>query len=301
MLGDTQWDAREIAEWLRRVERLAGRAYAQAALAPGLDPELRALLLELAADEAWHYHAMASVSKHLDEIALRDPSAFRLDEETCAQVEAPFHEMVRALHEGELSERAILRCMAVTERSEWNPLFCYALEGLMAHQPEFQAVAAAVQSHLDKVDRFLATRLSAEDKSAWLGSMPRLWHKRCLIVDDSAPVRQFLVAVASKMATVVTAENGREAFAELQAGHFDAVVSDLQMPEMDGLELLDACDRHFEPGCRPPFLLLSGALDEACKADLDRRGVPWLEKPARLSELRRRIGSLLDEKPAQRG
>lgn len=62
---------------------------------------------------------------------------------------------------------------------------------------------------------------------------------RILVVDDEKIKR---ITLADDLATqgydVVTAANGQEALAQLEAGHFDVVVTDLKMPEVDGLELL---------------------------------------------------------------
>jgi CheY-like chemotaxis protein len=60
---------------------------------------------------------------------------------------------------------------------------------------------------------------------------------RILLVEDN-PINQM---VASRMLekngyTVVLAENGREALRALEVQAFDAVLMDVQMPEMDGLE-----------------------------------------------------------------
>jgi len=60
-----------------------------------------------------------------------------------------------------------------------------------------------------------------------------------LLVDDERIVRRVLAAqLAAKGLTVIEAGNGRDALAALSVRRFDLLITDLQMPEMDGHELL---------------------------------------------------------------
>ena len=63
-----------------------------------------------------------------------------------------------------------------------------------------------------------------------------------LIVDDSAVMRALLRRVVSlsevPVETVLEARNGREALEMLEANHVDAVFTDINMPVMNGHELL---------------------------------------------------------------
>lgn len=62
---------------------------------------------------------------------------------------------------------------------------------------------------------------------------------RLLIVDDEAPIRRALARVFGRQGfEVAVAENGAEALAVLVAGNVDVVVSDICMPQMDGVTLL---------------------------------------------------------------
>src|SRR5689334_24312032 len=62
-----------------------------------------------------------------------------------------------------------------------------------------------------------------------------------LIVDDEEPIRQVLSEVLGGNGYVVrTAADGEEALRELSANDYDAVVTDVRMPRMDGLSLVRA-------------------------------------------------------------
>ncbi len=63
--------------------------------------------------------------------------------------------------------------------------------------------------------------------------------KRILIVDDEVKMRRILEIMLQKMGhQVVSAGNGREALERFRSAGADMVITDLRMPEMDGIELL---------------------------------------------------------------
>lgn len=60
---------------------------------------------------------------------------------------------------------------------------------------------------------------------------------RVLVIEDSADLREYLrVALEAQEYEVLTAAHGHEALAYLNGHRVDAVVTDLFMPEMDGIE-----------------------------------------------------------------
>lgn len=62
---------------------------------------------------------------------------------------------------------------------------------------------------------------------------------KVLVVDDTDSVRESLnVGLSSAGFDVTTAKDGAEGLAKLAAGRFDVIVTDLWMPEVDGLNLI---------------------------------------------------------------
>ena len=102
--------------------------------------------------------------------------------------------------------------------------------------------------------------------------------QRVLIVDDEAAIRDTLRMVLEYEGyEVATAPDGRAALAELDAAPADAVLLDIKMPGMDGLETLD---RIVSRGAAPPVLMISGHGDIATAVESTRRGAAdFLEKP----------------------
>jgi two-component system, response regulator FlrC len=78
---------------------------------------------------------------------------------------------------------------------------------------------------------------------------------RLLVVDDAAPIRFLVSHVLTKWEyDVRTTTDGGEALALLDGQDFDVVLSDLNMPGVDGLALLQTLRQR---GCTIPVILMS--------------------------------------------
>jgi two-component system chemotaxis response regulator CheY len=62
----------------------------------------------------------------------------------------------------------------------------------------------------------------------------------CLVVEDSPMMRQLIVFALSRVKTlsVVEADDGVDALKKLAGGRFDLIITDINMPIMDGLKLV---------------------------------------------------------------
>jgi two-component system response regulator MprA len=116
---------------------------------------------------------------------------------------------------------------------------------------------------------------------------------RVLVVDDEPAVRTALErALRLEAYEVELAADGREALDRLAEGAPpDAVVLDVAMPHVDGLEF---CRRLREAGDRTPVLMLTArdAVDDRV-AGLDAGADDYLVKPFALKELKARLRALL--------
>jgi two-component system response regulator MprA len=113
-----------------------------------------------------------------------------------------------------------------------------------------------------------------------------------LIVDDEPAVRAALDrALRLEGYSVSLAADGREALDRLAELQLDAVVLDVAMPGIDGLEV---CRRLRDAGDRTPVLMLTArdAIDDRV-AGLDAGADDYLVKPFALKELKARLRALL--------
>src|SRR5947209_13488881 len=115
---------------------------------------------------------------------------------------------------------------------------------------------------------------------------------RVLVVDDEPAVRRALErALKLESYDVALAEDGEEALDVLARQPADAVVLDVMMPRLDGLEV---CRRMRRAGDRTPILMLTArdAVDDRVSG-LDAGADDYLVKPFALRELQARVRALL--------
>lgn len=119
-----------------------------------------------------------------------------------------------------------------------------------------------------------------------------------LIVDDSSAVRAFVRAALedADFARVEEAETGFEALRTLAANVFDVVIVDVNMPDINGLELLSFMKKSpRQQGARK--ILIS---TQAGGSDADRGARlgadAFLKKPFEVAELRELIAELLESR-----
>jgi len=87
-----------------------------------------------------------------------------------------------------------------------------------------------------------------------------------LIVDDEDIIRESLSFVLTKEGyRVQSAANGKEALEKVKAGSFDVVLTDLEMPEMKGIELLENITR-FSPETMVVIITAYGSIETAIAA-----------------------------------
>jgi len=153
------------------------------------------------------------------------------------------------------------------------------------------ASADRTASHSRVVDQYLADVASTIVPAAGPapvanGEAPA---SRILLADDNADLRTYVSRILAPHHEVIAVRNGTEALRALRESHFDLVVSDVMMPEMDGFELIEHIrgDAALET---LPVILLSARAGESAAIDGLKRGADdYLVKPFSGAELLARI------------
>ncbi len=118
--------------------------------------------------------------------------------------------------------------------------------------------------------------------------------KRILLVDDHKNIRVLVTELLSTMGyTILEAQDGKEAMRLVEIGPIDLVITDLKMPEMDGIELTRAI-RRIEPAL--PIIVYSAYrfIDTAPVA-LKTGANEYITKPFLQTKIKQVVERLLKE------
>lgn len=115
-----------------------------------------------------------------------------------------------------------------------------------------------------------------------------------LTVDDSASVRWTIkMALTSEGYQVTEAADGAEGLRNAQAGRFDLIITDLNMPGMNGLAMIQAL-RQQPAQAGVPILFLTTESDGGLKAQAKAAGATgWMTKPFEPDSLIRLVKKIL--------
>ena len=117
---------------------------------------------------------------------------------------------------------------------------------------------------------------------------------RILIIDDEAPIRRVLRDILeNETYQVDDAATGMEALQHIKEQDFDAIFCDIKMPEMDGIEVLEAIKKESDV----PVIMLSGhgTIETAVEA-IKKGAFDFIPKPPDLNRLLITLRNALDKK-----
>jgi len=125
--------------------------------------------------------------------------------------------------------------------------------------------------------------------------MPLAMTFKVLVVDDQLTMREVTRLALQEMGVrnIIDAENGDDAFKKATTQPLDMIISDFNMPGMDGLGLLRAVRGH--PAVRKlPFILVTGRGDNALVVSAAQAGVNnYIVKPFTAEMLREKVEAVV--------
>ncbi|MBI3815523.1 MAG: response regulator [Nitrospinae bacterium] len=104
--------------------------------------------------------------------------------------------------------------------------------------------------------------------------------KNIMIVDDSFTTRKMLTyLLKGEGFNIVLAENGIDALEKLSFSNIDIIITDLNMPQMDGLELIDSIRNDPNYKNIPVIMLTTESEDSDKQKGFERGASSYLTKP----------------------
>lgn len=120
--------------------------------------------------------------------------------------------------------------------------------------------------------------------------------KTILIVEDEKEIHGFLNELLNEKYKILTAFNGVEALTLIESDEPDIIISDVMMPQMDGIELCYKIKSNIKT-CHIPFIMLTAKNTDAHRFQgLESGANAYIPKPFHPDHLLIRIEKLLEEK-----
>lgn len=281
---------RETIDWLIATERLAIDFYDNVVENFITDKEWSAFFRHMLIEERLHEEVMVKASKYIAE-HMSPPPAISVDEETREKIAAPFVRSSELLSTGNFSKEDIIDCLVRAEFSEWNDIFLYVLKSLR-EEKEFMPVLARMDRHLNEIEKFVESLPEGRKYLHIIKSLPRVWTKHILIIDDELPILEFLGKLFVHEGHVETARNGKEGLQKLKGGYFDVIISDIDMPVMSGIEFYTEASA-MDPEVGKRLLFVSGLLKSEHSEFIRRNNLRYMSKPAPIKEIVKSVSELL--------
>lgn len=117
-----------------------------------------------------------------------------------------------------------------------------------------------------------------------------------LLIEDNEELLQVMVKLLSREYNIFTAANGREGIRILEDEHIDLAISDIMMPEMDGIDFCKQVKNSFKISHVPIILLTAKNREEDRIAAYDSGADGFITKPFNLNVLHSKIKNLLKSK-----
>ncbi len=124
---------------------------------------------------------------------------------------------------------------------------------------------------------------------------------KVLVVDDFSTMRRIVKNLLRQIGfeSIEEAEDGAQAFSKLQGGGFGFVVSDWNMPNMDGLELVKAVRGNIELKDTPILMVTAEAEKEKVIAAIQAGVNNYIVKPFTAEVLKEKMEKIYERLQAQ--
>jgi len=120
-----------------------------------------------------------------------------------------------------------------------------------------------------------------------------------LVVDDSLPMRAVIKKVVKAsgfdVGSLYEAANGREALGVLKDSWIDLILTDYNMPDMDGLELLEAIKKDEILKEIPVVMITTEGSQQRIQTFMDKGAAAYVKKPFTPDEIKSKLSQIMGE------
>ncbi len=286
----------ELISWLVNIEKLAAKVYKQASTHFSEDKKLSDLMNSLHDEEQDHSDIMSKISTRMSE-NYNLFTLIKIDATQQEKIENNFNICLEGLNNRSLSKYDFLEAVVENECSEWNDLFMYVVGIYKESDNLSKILGIQMQRHKRMLERYLETYPEYNKLVSKLKSLPNTWEEKFLVVDDEEAICDLIATALEKEGSVDCVYNGEEALKMIGSNYYTAIISDVNMPQMNGIELYDKIAEIF-PNMKDRFIFCTGNREEH-ESYFKLNGVKSISKPAPLPEIRDEIISIVHKRRYQ--
>lgn len=289
----------DIIGWLIGIEANAANLYAEVAALFQEDEDFAQFLSLMSVEEKEHERLLQQASLSLSDRQMKRDS-FSFDEEFRKKIEAPFARARQLLSSGELTKLAMIDLLAEAEFSEWNELFLYTIDTLNAVGEKFEKASSQVDEHRAHIQQFLSSLPDSDSLIQRARKSSQSQRKRVLIVEDNHSVARMLEALAIDEVEVIIARDGEEGISHIRQGRFDLIVSDIEMPKMNGVDMYKKA-LMADPSLCSRFLFFTGTKNQEYLDFVRSTKILMLPKPSPVKVICSMMNDILDSTVVPQG
>src|SRR3972149_4443434 len=198
----------------------------------------------------------------------------------------------KGMEAGTLTKSDLADCIISIEFCEWNDAFAYILTTMKNSDAKFRTAAINIHKHKMAIERFLNSCNEFKKHLDRITHFPDIWEEKILIVDDEQVIIDVMQAILSKEGMIETAANGKEALEKVQEKYYAAIISDVNMPVMDGIDFYKRAVELY-PSISKRFLFFTGRVVWKQTDFFREHNLPYLQKPSHLKEIKNKVIGIL--------
>jgi len=285
--------AEDLITWLCTMEDLACNFYKRAADSFREDPAFMHFLHRLAEDEAQHSQLLASAHDLFRSTGEFPEFAVIVDAATRDRLEKPVHDSLAKLLAGDLTQAALLSNIVKAEFSEWNDIFVYVVTTCQKDSKTWQHIAATVQAHRSRIEKYLDGLPEGLRPTEDVRSFPKIWEHVFLIVEDEPVIRLLWERLLQQRGKVESATNGREGLEKTNRSFFDVIITDIDMPVMNGLDFFRQATAH-NKRLKKHFIFCTGNVRPEVSEVSSSNQILLLQKPFTVEQMFETLDKVLE-------
>ena len=282
----------EIIAWLIGIEEEAARLYKQSADFFSEDQEFAEFVRRLSLDEKKHLEIL-HVAKELTVWEKESHEIVSLDSRTRHEIANNLLLWKKRLTDNSFTKTDLVDLVISLEYSEWNTLFLYVINTLKHVHKEFIPAAARFQRHKKGIEHFLESHAEFHQQYQKIKTMPDILEENLLVVDDDPSITALLISLLENEGIVDHAINGDNALKKLQERYYAAIISDIEMPVMNGIEFYKRAIEIY-PNMKERFIFFTSSFDQGILSFFRQNNLRYLSKPSRITDIRKTVSEILN-------